>query len=154
MADLEFTQQNIQDLTRKLATLDAYLSDTERDLLLAIFAAAAERAKPYGTQHGGTLPQATSPGPPPQQGAGTGQQANLQSLQQQLLCAYIPGNSFDSVTQGGLTDRITGTGGSAPGGATDRITGTPGSGAGPQPAAESQPESSSACESADKSQPD
>lgn len=139
MADLEFTEQNIQDLTRKLATLDAFFSDTERGLLLAIFAAAAERAKPYGSQHGGTLPQATSLGLAPGQGAGTGQQANLPRLQQQLLCAYIPGNSFDSVTQGGLTGRI---------------TGSPGSGAAPQAAADSQAGSPLTAESADQSEPD
>jgi hypothetical protein len=112
MADMEFTQQDIQNLTRKLATLDPYFSDRERDLLLAIFATAAERAKPYGSQHGGTLPQAVSSVPPPGHGAGTGQQASLPRLQQQLLSAYVPGNSFDSVTQGGLTGRITGTPGS------------------------------------------
>lgn len=111
MAELEFTQGDIEALTRKLATLEPFFSNQERALLLAIFAAAAERAESYSA-HGGILPQAASPGQAAGPGAGTGQPASLPLLQQQLLCAYIPGNSFDSVTHGGLMDRITGRPGS------------------------------------------
>lgn len=138
MAELEFTQDDIKALTRKLATLEPFFSDHERNLLLAIFAAAAERAESYSA-HGGILPQAESPGQAAGPGAGTGQPASLPLLQQQLLCAYIPGNSFDSVTHGGLTDRI---------------TGLPGSIGASPPAVEGQAAPPPAADSTEQAQPD
>lgn len=95
MANLEFNRQEIEDLTRKLSTLE--FSEQERALLLAIFAAAADRATQ--TDLGvATLPEA-SPDQAPGAGAGTDEQATLADFQQQLLNAYTPGNSFDSVTR-------------------------------------------------------
>jgi hypothetical protein len=87
MANLEFNQQELADLAGKLSTLD--LTDQERALLLAIFAAAAERVNQ--TDVGvATLPQAGE----------TGEEPTVEDLQQQLLNAYIPGNiSFASITQ-------------------------------------------------------
>jgi hypothetical protein len=104
MANLDYTRQDIVDLVRKLSTLQPYLSGKEQALLLAIFGLAAEHASSFGSS-GVTLPQAGTSGQAP--GAATGGQETIASLQQQLLSAYIPGNSFDSLTGGGsLTGRI------------------------------------------------
>jgi hypothetical protein len=97
MADLEFNRQEIEDLAQKLSTLESIFSEQERALLLAIFAAAADRAKQTGPSVA-TLPEA-SVGQTPGAGAGTDEQPTPADLQQQLLSAYTPGNSFDSVTQ-------------------------------------------------------
>lgn len=97
MADLEFNRQEIEDLTRKLSTLESIFSEQERALLLAIFAAAADRATQTDLDVA-TLPEA-SPDQAPGAGAGTDEQATPADFQQQLLNAYTPGNSFDSVTR-------------------------------------------------------
>lgn len=96
MANLPFSKQDIESLAQKLSTLQ--LSQQERALLLAIFGTAAEHASSSGPGKA-TLPQAVSSGQAPQ--AGTGGQETTASLQQQLLKAYIPGNSFDSLTGDG-----------------------------------------------------
>jgi hypothetical protein len=103
MANLDFTRQDIVDLIRKLSTLQPYFSEKECALLLAIFGAAAERARSSGVS-GATLPEAGSSGQTP--GAGTGGSETIASLQQQLLSAYIPGNSFDAITGGGGGGRL------------------------------------------------
>jgi hypothetical protein len=84
MAYLEFNREEIESLIEKLSMLE--FSEQERELLLAIFAAAADRAQQTGPTEA-KLPQAS---------AG---QETLADLQQQLLNAYTPGNSFDSVTE-------------------------------------------------------
>jgi hypothetical protein len=106
MADLEFTRQEIEDLTRKLSTLESIFSEQERALLLAIFAAAADRATQTDLDVS-TLPEASSD-QAPGVGAetGTDEQATPADFQQQLLNAYTPGNSFDSVTRGPLPPSI------------------------------------------------
>lgn len=97
MANLEFSQQDIEDLARKLSTLQPFLSDQERALLLAIFAAAAGSAKPSGLS-GATLPKAGIVGQAAE--AGTAAPVTAADLQRQLLGAYVPGNDFGSVTSG------------------------------------------------------
>lgn len=97
MANLEFSQKDIEDLARKLSTLQPFLSDQERALLLAIFAAAAGSAKPFGPS-GATLPKAGIAGQAAV--AGTAAPVTAADLQQQLLGAYVPGNDFGSVTSG------------------------------------------------------
>lgn len=104
MADLEFSRQDIENLTQKVASLWPTLSDTERDLLQAIFASAADNANPPGLNQPSTLPAASDSAQPLP--AGAGYEAVLASYQQQLLTAYIPGNSFDSITEGGDTGRV------------------------------------------------
>jgi hypothetical protein len=94
MADLEFTRKDIEDLTQKLATLSPVFSAQERALLLAIFAAAADRVQPRGPNRPATLPVASSSG----QELASDYSATLAHFQQQLLSAYIAGNSFDSIT--------------------------------------------------------
>jgi hypothetical protein len=102
MADLEFNKQDIENLAQKLATLWNMFSSTERELLLAIFASAAANANPSGTNQPATLPVASNMAQEPPQGADyPAIQANYI---QQLLTAYIPGNSFDSITDGGAGD--------------------------------------------------
>jgi hypothetical protein len=96
MVNLPFSKQDIEGLARKLSTLQ--LSEQERALLLAIFGTAAERASSSGVGNA-TLPRAVSSGQVP--AAGAGRQEAIASLQQQLLSAYIPGNSFDSLTGDG-----------------------------------------------------
>jgi hypothetical protein len=107
MALLKFSRQEFQALVRKLSQQQPYFSPKERVLLLAIFAAAADRARPSGPEGGVTLPVDEGWFQAPGVAVGTEQQATIADLQQQLLNAYLPGNSFDSVIQGGLTGSIT-----------------------------------------------
>lgn len=95
MADLEFNRREIEDLARKLSTLESSLTVQERALLLAIFAAAADRANQTGPGVA-ALPQAS----------GTDEEATLADLQQQLLSAHTPGNSFNDVTQDSMPPSI------------------------------------------------
>src|SRR5713101_6448818 len=96
MAELQFSQQEIENLAQKLSRIQPSLSERESTLLLAIFAAAADRAKRSGPD-GATLPGFEIRNPPP--AAGTGQQVTLTGLQQQLLNAYIPGNDFNFASE-------------------------------------------------------
>jgi hypothetical protein len=96
MADVEFTRKDIEDLARKLSTLQPFLSDQERQLLLAIFATAADHAESTGPG-GASLPAASIRGQ--EADAGAADQVTAEGLQQQLLSAYVPGNDFDSLTQ-------------------------------------------------------
>lgn len=98
MAGLEFSLQDISSLVQKLQGIQQSLSQQEHMLLLAIFAAAADRVTVSDPLAGtATLPVAEIRGETP--GAG-GLQATLGDLRQQLLNAYIPGNYFDSVSGG------------------------------------------------------
>lgn len=104
MADLEFNRQDIANLAQKLATLWGEFSAQERELLLAIFANAAGKVKPPGPQQPATLPAASNSAQTLIPGANY--EATLAHYQQQLLTAYIAGNSFDSTTDGGDTGKI------------------------------------------------
>lgn len=97
MADLEFSREDIEGLTQKLASLWPRFSATERALLLAIFGAAAGNVKPPEQYQPATLPVASDSAQPLPDGAGD--EEALAHYQQQLLTAYTPGNSFDSITE-------------------------------------------------------
>ena len=104
MPNLEFNQQNISDLADTVSTLLPNLTQLERVLLLAIFAAAAARAEPSGAGGTATLPLAEIKGGVA--GSVGSQPATVDALKQQLLNAYIPGNDFNSLTEATL--KITG----------------------------------------------
>ncbi len=95
MANLEFSRQEIVNLTRRVSNVDPPLSERETTLLLAIFAAAADRATPVGLGGGATLPGFEIRNPPA--AARTEREMTLSDLQQQLLNAYIPGSNPDPV---------------------------------------------------------
>jgi hypothetical protein len=96
MPDMEFTQEDLDRLVEKVAALAPDLDEPERVLLLAIFAMAAEHAKPSRPGRA-TLPQPASRDEFPQEIAEPADPTTLGDLRQQLLNAYITGNSFDSV---------------------------------------------------------
>ena len=98
MADLQFSQKDIEDLAQKLSNVQPPLTEQESTLLLAIFAAAAYRAKPSGPGGGATLPGFEIRNQPPE--AKPEEQVSLTDLKQQLLNAYIPGNDFSFVVAG------------------------------------------------------
>jgi hypothetical protein len=81
MATVKFTHEEIEDLARKVGALGPFFSKKERALLLAIFAAAAEKVTSSAKigEFPGSEPSADS--------------ATLENLQEQLLKAYIPGNA-------------------------------------------------------------
>jgi hypothetical protein len=88
MPELQFNRKDIEDLTRKVGTLAPYLSDEERALLLAIFAAASTHAAPR--TRAATLPTADTERP--DRGAETPREATFGDLQRQLLDAYVAGS--------------------------------------------------------------
>ena len=104
MADLEFNKKDIEGLAQKLAKHWGDFSEQERALLLAIFGAAAGQANPPDQNQPATLPLASDSAQPLPAGADYAQA--LANYQQQLLTAYTPGNSFDSITEGEHTPRI------------------------------------------------
>jgi hypothetical protein len=95
VADFEFNLNDVKSLAGKLSAAKLNLSEQERQLLLAIFAAAAARAVVTDLKATtSTLPQAAIM----VQAAGAGgPNVNLEELQNQLLNAYIPGNYFQAV---------------------------------------------------------
>jgi len=102
MPELQFNRKDIEDLTRKVGTLEPYLSDEERALLLAIFAAASTHAAPR--TRAATLPTAETEHPTG--GAGIPREESFGDLQRKLLDAYVAGTD---PTQGGFLACITGT---------------------------------------------
>ena len=104
MANLEFNKQDIQNLAQKLATPWDKFSPQERALLRAIFANAAGKVNPPGPGQPATLPAASDS--VQALATGAGYEATLANYQEQLLTAYIAGNSFDSVTASGDTGKI------------------------------------------------
>jgi hypothetical protein len=107
MAGVQFNLQDIEDLDQKLSTLQQFLSDKERALLLAIFAAAAGRIKVSITGQGELEGELPTPIVDQALYDRTDWQQTLADLQQQLLNAYIPGEDPDSGTQGGMKAKIT-----------------------------------------------
>ena len=101
MADVEFNRKNIEDLARKLSALDQSLSEKERELLIAIFAAAVSRTEVPSKGHG-TLPGIETNQP---QEPVSGGHETLSELQRQLLNSYIPGRPPEYPNQG-FSDRI------------------------------------------------
>ena len=98
MGEVKFTLQDVEDLTRKVSTLAPDLTANEHALLLAIFAAAADRIEVSATGQG-TLPAAAVQGE--QLGA---EQLTVADFRRQLLNAYIPG---EGPTEGGFRALIT-----------------------------------------------
>ena len=96
MADLEFSRKEIESLATKLAQIQDQLTPDEQGLLLAIFAAAADSTQPaepdrlarIRAAHIRTWHQENS----------AGDEETQDSLREQLLNAYTPGNDFEIVT--------------------------------------------------------
>jgi hypothetical protein len=78
MAEMEFSRREAEDLARKLDSPQLQLSERERELLLAIFWTA-------GNQVGRNEEKSS------------GQTETLQSLREELLNAFIPGNAPDFI---------------------------------------------------------
>jgi hypothetical protein len=95
MRDLEFSEADIENLAGKLSAIEHRLTDHERDLLLAIFAAAADRARPAGQHRPATLRAAQISARPETDAEN---QVTSEELRDQLLKAYAPGNDFVFVT--------------------------------------------------------
>jgi hypothetical protein len=76
MSDVEFNRTEIEALTSKLDSPQLQLSDRERVLLRAIFAAAGSQVR--------------------RRGAGTGEQESaLANLREELLNSFIPGEATE-----------------------------------------------------------
>jgi hypothetical protein len=94
MADVEFSHDDIVSLIAKISTLQPDLSDQERQLLMSIFALAAEHSMPADGPRQVTLPEPAEPDEPSPVVDGS---ATVAELQQQLLDAYTPDTSSDTV---------------------------------------------------------
>jgi hypothetical protein len=110
VADLEFNLNDVTSLAEKLKALQPNLSQQEYMLLLAIFAAAAARATVTSqAAQTSTLPVPEISG---QKATTPISRVTPETLKNQLLNAYIPGNYFQAVdpsTQDKITgDRTTG----------------------------------------------
>ena len=99
MANLTFSRKEIEDLATKVSVLKPFFSEKERELLVAIFASAAEHVTRSDTGDGVFPPTQV---PPPEPGADS---TTLEDLQQQLLNAYFSGNE---PPPHGITAKITG----------------------------------------------
>lgn len=105
MANVTFNQEVINSLADMLDTLNTSLGDEERELLIAIFAAAVGRSGVPSTGSG-TLP-ATDINPSAGSGSGSGGTESVKELKRRLLNSYIPGSAPYNENKG-WTDRITG----------------------------------------------
>lgn len=81
MAQLEFSRGEVDELTRKLDSLESHFSDRERVLLLAIFAAAGNRVRPL---QGDEAPYA---------------EQTIENLREQLANAFIPESGQEFVLE-------------------------------------------------------
>jgi hypothetical protein len=79
MIELEFRRQDIEDLAGKLDSSQLQLSDHERALLIAIFAAARDRVRHNDAADPGKV------------------EPTLGDLREQLLKAFIPGDAVDFI---------------------------------------------------------
>jgi len=98
MTNLEFTQQDIERLVDKLAAVTSTLTQQERMLLVAIFAAAANQTQPSDTPNAGLLPVPEFWGQERGTGARRGLQPTTEELKRQLLDGYVPGKDFGGST--------------------------------------------------------
>jgi hypothetical protein len=100
MADLAFETKEIVSLARKVSALYPFLSEKERQLLLAIFASAAESATQVQKDHGKfELPKVKGQTPEAKI-----DEITLELLQEQLLNAYTPGKAPPN----GISEKIAG----------------------------------------------
>ena len=104
MDDVQFSLEEITGLAQELSTL-ATLTPEQRQLLLAIFAAAADRATPATTPGKASLPAIGIKPLTSESGAST--PVDPADLKQQLLNAYVPGNDFTDVTEPPKSGKIT-----------------------------------------------
>ncbi len=103
MAELQFSRKELEDLARKVGTLQPFLSDKERALLLAIFASAEHHVRVTEPGHG-AFAEVNVLGQELEEGYPT-----LGDLMRQLLNSYIPGNQQpESGTSQGLNGKVTG----------------------------------------------
>ena len=91
MRDLEFSRADIEKLAEKLS--GAKLDAGDRELLLAIFAAAAARTKPVGKGKAIIREAEINERPYTKKKV-----VRPESLREQLVNAYAPGNDFEIVT--------------------------------------------------------
>lgn len=105
MANLEFNQQDIENLVDKLVPVTGTLTEQERMLLVAIFAAAANRAE-QSDPDAALLPAPEIWGHSRGAGARRKQQPTADQLKQQLLNGYVPGKDLGTVTHS--TDKVVG----------------------------------------------
>jgi hypothetical protein len=104
MAELQFSRKELEDLARKVGTLQPFLSDKERALLLAIFASAEHHVRVTEPGHG-AFAEVNVLG----QELAEEEYSTLGDLMRQLLNSYIPGNQQpESGTSLGLTGKVTG----------------------------------------------
>jgi hypothetical protein len=104
MAELQFSRKELEDLARKVGTLQPFLSDKERELLLAIFAS-AEHHVTVREPGRGKFAEVNVLG----QDLEEEESATLADLQRQLLNSYIKGNTEAEIgTPLGLTAKISG----------------------------------------------
>ena len=89
MDNLQFTRNEIMRLADKLDSVAHEFTETEREVLLAIFATAAAQAGNGPDKTIGTLPAAEVGGSPAKGAAPIGE--NPAGLRDQLLNAYLPG---------------------------------------------------------------
>jgi hypothetical protein len=76
MTELEFSREDVENLTRKLDSFKSQLSEREQIILLAIFSAASDRVRLSRAEAGDTG-------------------ATLTDLREQLLNAFIPGHGTE-----------------------------------------------------------
>ena len=123
MADFGFNRDDITNLAHKLGTIQSDLTHREWVLLLAIFAAAANRAEVTDAATGSSsLPNPEVVG----LADGAVGYPDAADLQKQLLNAYIPGKYFDDLASGNKTVGLqnprakTGSSGAGEGGQPDK----------------------------------
>lgn len=104
MANLAFNQQDIEDLAGKLSAVANELTEQERMLLVAIFAAAANQAqysdKP-ADEGEAFLPVPEFWGQVRGTGEKLGHRPGTAELKRQLLDGYVPGKDLGNVTNPG-----------------------------------------------------
>ena len=115
MKEVYFTREDIAGLAKELSALS--LTDKQRKLLQAIFAAAADRAMATAKPDLVMLPAPQIRSQP----GGAGSQGNLPALMRQLLNAYLPGNDFNDIISTSATGKVTEGPGSGSGSGTGSV---------------------------------
>jgi hypothetical protein len=110
MVEVAFNPAAINELADKVAKGLRFLSPYERALLLAIFAAAADRAKHISDD---TARLRASQFTHPQREDRNDdiytevevKKEDIEKLRRQLIEAYVPGDDFESVTEGEIRNK-------------------------------------------------